>query len=476
MPIRYVFFTQLLFFMALARPGSAQSAPADKPEPDHSYKPLTLKLDEKGEKYVRFLFWHQFWATRTHNNPGTLDVNGHEVSHSNDIALRRSRILTYAQISPRFLILTHFGINNQSFINGGVPGGGATGNAGVFAGSVNPANNTASVDGSSAKKPQMFFHDIWTEYSVIPGRLDLGMGLHYWGGISRMTNASTINFATIDAPIFNWPLIELTDQFARQYGAYAKGQLHRLDYRLALNKPFTVGMSPAAVNSPHAVNVRNERFAWQGYAFYQFADRESNKLPFTVGSYLGAKKVINIGAGFHIHPEATASLSEREGVPVLHDIRLFGADLYLELPLNKAKGTFFHTYSALYNYDFGPGYLRNIGILNLHANVSPNNRTFNGGGNAQPTIGTGTIWYTQMGYGLPKLKKGDIFMPYVNTTYKDFERLNDASLQFDFGLNYFMNQHHAKITLQYSTRPIYDLNLNRQESRGEWILQTQVFL
>ncbi|HMO38964.1 MAG TPA: porin [Saprospiraceae bacterium] len=459
--------------VVIAMPVGAQEA---MPETDHAYKPLTLKLDEKGDKYVRFLIWHQFWATATHNNPGTLDINGEEVSRSYDIALRRSRMLAYAQVSPRFLILTHFGINNHSFINGGVPGGGATGNAGAFTGSVNPATNVASIDGTSAKKPQLFFHDIWTEFNVIPTKLDIGVGLHYWGGISRMTSASTLNFATLDAPIFNWPLIELTDQFARQFGVYAKGQLGKIDYRLALNKPFTVGMTPASVHTPHAVNVRNENFAVQGYAFYQFAEEENNKLPFLVGSYLGTKKIFNIGAGFHIHPEATASLNEANGSPTLHDMRLFGVDAYLDLPINKTKGTFFHAYSAWYSYDFGPGYLRNIGILNLHVNANPNNRTFNGGGNAQPTIGTGTIWYTQMGYGLPQLKKGDKFMPYVNTTYKNFDRLNDASLQFDFGLNYFMNAHHAKITLQYATRPIYDLDLNRKGSRGEWILQTHVFL
>ena len=29
---------------------------------DHSYKPLTLKLDESGSKYIRFITWHQIWA------------------------------------------------------------------------------------------------------------------------------------------------------------------------------------------------------------------------------------------------------------------------------------------------------------------------------------------------------------------------------------------------------------------------------
>jgi hypothetical protein len=61
------------------------------------------------------------WATATQNNPGTTDVNGNDIGGkwTSDVAIRRSRIIMMAQISPRFLILTHWGINNQSFINGG---------------------------------------------------------------------------------------------------------------------------------------------------------------------------------------------------------------------------------------------------------------------------------------------------------------------------------------------------------------------
>ncbi|MBK7635448.1 MAG: hypothetical protein IPJ13_15080 [Saprospiraceae bacterium] len=49
----------------------------------------------------------------------TMDGTNNSSQWSTDIALRRSRFLAVAQISPRFLILSHWGINNQSFINGG---------------------------------------------------------------------------------------------------------------------------------------------------------------------------------------------------------------------------------------------------------------------------------------------------------------------------------------------------------------------
>jgi hypothetical protein len=59
-------------------------------------------------------------------------------------------------------------------------------------------------------------------------------------------------------------------------------------------------------------------------------------------------------------------------------------------------------YSVLYDYDFGPNYLRNVGIMNI-GSVDPNftGVELAGAGNAQPTMGSGNIWYTQAGVLLP---------------------------------------------------------------------------
>jgi len=155
----------------------------------------------------------------------------------------------------------------------------------------------------------------------------------------------------------------------------------------------------------------------------------------------------------------------------------------MDLPLDKKKGTALNAYSVFYKSDYGNNYLRNIGILNLHPStqaVSANpDASWAGGGNAQPTIGSGNIWYTQLGYLLPKLKNGTAFMPYATFTYKNFDRIGKGSGQFDLGLNYLINGHNAKITLQYSTRPVYKTvgaDPVRNGSKGEMILQTQIFL
>jgi hypothetical protein len=70
-------------------------------------------------------------------------------------------------------------------------------------------------------------------------------------------------------------------------------------------------------------------------------------------------------------------------------------------------------------------------------------------------------------------------MPYATFTYKNFDRIGKSSGQIDLGLNYLINGHNAKITLQYSTRPVYKSVAGdpvRNGSKGEMILQTQIFL
>lgn len=426
-------------------------------------KGIRINLDTTSKKYIRFITWHQFWIRGIENNPGTF-VNGEKEETTWDVGLRRSRFLWLTQISPKFLILAHIGINNQTFVNGG--GSGTIGSGGYGVG----------------KKPQIFLHDMWTEYTVKKDKLYLGVGLHYWWGISRMTNASTLNFLALDAPIFNWPLIEVQDQFARQFGIYAKGKLGKIDYRLGLNKPFaTPGFTANATN---ATPVSTNAWATMGYAAWEFFEKESNVLPFTVGTYMGTKKVFNIGAGFYSHPSSTATTTTNNG-PKKHNTLLIGVDAFADLPLNKEKGTALTAYAVYYNYDFGPNYIRSVGIMN-EGTPAPTGILTQGSGNAQYLIGTGNIFYTEAGLLLPKSWGGKIgrFQPFGTYTHKNFEALREASNQWGIGMNYFMDGHHSKISFKYQTRPLYDNTLLADKpqlnpgknSAGEFIIQTMIYL
>lgn len=431
---------------------------------------LKININPEGDKYIRFILWDQFWLRNTQMNPGSM-VAGEPTNNTWNVGNRRARILTYAQISKRYMILLHLGMNNQTFINGGATGTSGTGGYG------------------NGKKTQLFFHDAWNEYAVVmPGEagkfsLSLGGGLHYYMGLSRMTMASTLNFLTVDSPIFSWPLIDNSDQFARQMGIFAKGKYGKFEYRLSLNKPFATDLTPANTTVPGnevAVdNNGNPNWSKAGYFEYQFLDTESNFLPFKVGSYLGIKKVFNLGAGFYHQAEGTRT-SVNSNIEK-HDITLLAVDAFADIPVGNAKHKMAVSgYAGFFNYNFGPNYLRNLGIMNIAAS-DPNfagQRAIAGPGNLQPMIGTGNVIYAQAGVLLPsQAEKPKVrIQPFAAYTHKDYEALDKASSQFDVGANWFLDGHHAKITTQYSTRPVYTSATESPTSKGEFIVQLQIYL
>lgn len=457
---------KILTFVGLAIIGSSLYSQGS---PDYG-SGLKLNLNPEGDKYVRFILWNQIWLRNTEMNPGTM-VSDEATKNSWNIGNRRLRALAYAQITKRYMILMHFGINNQTFINGGATGTTGTGGYG------------------NGKKPQMFFHDAWNEYAVIlPGEagkfsLSLGAGLHYYMGLSRMTMASTLNFLTVDSPIFTWPLIDNSDQFARQMGMFAKGKYGKFEYRFSLNKPFATNLTPVDVTNPAARvavdNNGNPEFSKAGYVEYQFLDSESNLLPFKVGSYLGTKKVFNIGAGFYHQKDGTRTSVNSQIEK--HDIALYAVDAFADLPLGNSKHKMaLSAYTGFYNYNFGPNYLRNLGIINIGTSDPSfvGDKAIAGAGNLQPMIGTGNIYYLQAGLLLPSnADKPKIrIQPFAAYTNKNFKALEKSSSQFDVGANWFIDGHHAKLTTQYSTRPTYTSASTEPKSKGEFILQFQIYL
>ncbi len=433
---------------------------------------LKLNVNPEGTKSIRFITWNQTWFRASQMNPGTT-IGGEAAKSNTDFSIRRLRMLAYTQISKRYMVLAHWGINNQTFINGGAAGTSGTGGYGA------------------GKKPQLFFHDFWNEFAIVQptkenknSSLTVGAGIHYFMGLSRMTYASTLNFLTVDSPIFTWATIDNSDQFARQIGVFAKGKLNKFEYRLGLNRPFATGLTPAnAASADKAVAVDNNgksALSKTGYFEYQFLDQEANLLPFKVGTYLGTKKVFNIGAGFYNQPKGTTS--QVNGVVSKHNINLLAVDAFLDMPIGmKEKNMAITAYSGFYNYNFGPKYIRNIGIMNegaLNTADNSNTKVMAGAGNAQPMIGTGKIFYTQVGLLLPKTTEKPKLrvQPFAAYTLKNFEALPQKVSNFDIGANWLIDGHHAKITTQYSVRPGIEVVSGNKKSFGEFIAQLQVYL
>lgn len=397
--------------LALLCPDQAFAQQVDDDKIDHSYKPLKINLDDSGSKYLRFILWHQMWATTSNlaNEGAKLQLTP---------SIRRSRVLAFAQVSPRFLILTHFGLNG-----------------------LTPGNLTTL--GNNGDAPQLFLHGAWTEFKVSKDNsLYIGAGLHYWNGLSRLSSASTLNFMTLDQPrpFSPWHSLGYGDQFARHLGVYAKGEFGKLDYRVSINSP-----SRAALNggnsyaerssiSYNGVNVADENNeptgngVYQGYFRYNLWDAESSKLPYNVGTYLGTKKVFALGAGFYLHPNGAYdnAADAQEHVNIGH----FAVDAYLDMP---TKDGCINAYASLMNFNYGDNY---VGRWS----------------------GTGTALYGQFGYFVKSLK----IMPYLAYQVGNYEGFDENLSSVNAGVNYFINGHHAKLTLEY-----HRINNDLTATRGD---------
>jgi hypothetical protein len=391
---------------------------------------VSHKFGKHDQLAFRLMSWHQVWLRAIENNPGTV-VDGSRDAWTADIMLRRSRVLLMAELTDRVLLVTHFGINNQTFTNGGA--------------------------GTDGFRPQLYLHDAYGEVTLVPQLLSLGAGLHYWNGISRSTSASTLTLLGLDAPLVAWPTIDATDQFARQLGVYAKGDIEAFHYRVAVNRPFIRDapsfVTPAAAQPAAAYNAEANTFALTGYVDYAFFERENHKLPYYTGSYLGTKRVANVGVGVAYQPSAMAYCSETpdaDGCPAgaqqTADLIAFGVDSFLDLPFGQSAVT---SYLGYFFQEFGPDHQRTLGI----ANLASNGPYF---GNASPAFGTGHHLNLQLGYLLPYRPFGDHKLTLYGTlTGSLLEQKDDPAVTTELGGKYYLVGHHTSFTLNWRNRPVY---------------------
>ena len=391
----------------------------------------TVKLNDDGSHYIKFTLTNQVWARYNQSNPGST-VFGTPKAETFDIGIRRSRIQLFGALNKRAFVYVQLGMNNFNHL--------------------------------SDRKVGLFFHDAIAEYSIVKDKLSIGGGLTNWLGLSRLSNASVVTFLPMDSPIFPFATIDATDQFNRKLSLYAKGKLGKLDYRIALTDPMSFEKStlysttsPISSNSNFAIGAANKQY--QGYVMWQFWDQETNLTPYTNGSYLGSKRVFNIGAGSIFQHNAMWRTSSTNDT--LHtDMTLLCADVFLDMPLRKETGDALTVYASVTHSNYGKGYLRNNGIMNpANGTVSdPSKVSFNGAGNAFPLFGTGTIYYTQIGYVLgkgfvnpEKLK----IQPYFCYMLGDYNRLSKPMQMTNAGINFFLNNHNTKITFDWQQRPVY---------------------
>ena len=407
-----------------------------------------LTLNEDGSHYIKFTMVNQVWVRNTTYNEGST-VFGYAKKSGSDIGIRRFRVQLFGQLTDRVFIYSQIGENNF--------------------------NNIAD------RKFGFFVHDALGEYAVVKKKLSLGAGLSAWSGLARFASPSAGSILGVDAPLYQQSTNDITDQFLRKLSVYAKGKLGKLDYRLAMSDPmaFQKAASYNGVLSADAnFSSKLPKMQWNGYFQWQFLDQEVNLTPYMTGTYLGKKKVFNIGAGFVYQPKAMWSMAANKRDTVETNMVQLSVDAYYDAPVGK-QGQAVSAYAAFSNFDFGKNYIRNIGAMNP-ANGTSRKDVINGSGNGFPGYGSGNVIYTQVAYKF----KDDLIgkttlMPYVSLQHADYQKLNQGMNFWDMGVNWLLNGHTSKLTIAYQNRPIFLLDGNGKgefsNRKGSGIIQYQVF-
>ncbi|CCG99538.1 hypothetical protein FAES_1528 [Fibrella aestuarina BUZ 2] len=297
----------------------------------------------------------------------------------------------------------------------------------------------------------------------------------------------------MDVPVFAQATVDQTDEFSRKLSVYARGQVGPIDYRVVVSDPFPIqtnGTAPPALGPTASFALKGHHKQYQGFLMYQFFDKESNQTPgYMTGTYLGKKKVLTLEAGFITQRNATWTRDNSTADTVYHTMNLWSVASFLDMPLNASTGTAINAYLGYFRTDYGPNYLRFNGIMNPATGIS--NGTAPGGGslggtqgNAFPIFGTGSVVYGQASY----LMKRDLFgsgngtlMPYVQAQLATYQRVAQALGVYTVGINYLINGHSGKLTLDYQNRPYYRSALDNNRlvpagRLGQVTLQYQVFI
>ncbi len=418
--------------------GQAPSAQAINP----LQKGIRYDFTDDGKYNVKFGLGTQLWVRYAQENPNTYNLMGEPVEHSLDFLIRRSTVKIETSLD-RLYLFTMFGVQSET---------------------QNESYGPFSKNGAN-----FIFYDLYASYSFFNRKLYVGYGLHLYHGLSRYSSASGVSLLGADIPRLGGPNAIITQQIGRQLGFFADGLAGSLGYRFVLASPFTTDSEyrpPVSTNK--AADIPNTQLKTEGYVNWQFFDKEIKPVAFTTGTYIGKKKVLNVGTGFEYHPQSTASLNDL-GDTVKHDQLHFAVDVYADLPLG--KGSALTLYGAYFLYDFGPNYYRTGAFGNTFRATSPA-----GAGIAEPEAGSGSAIATQVGWLLPvKIKEQNKIQVYYEGDYRFFDALDDAALHHNIGASYFVLDYNFRFTLQHEFRP-YFTGATMDSYKNMTILKLQIVI
>lgn len=382
----------------------------------------------------------QIWLRYTETNPGST-ANLQPVNNITDFSIRRLRLKLAGALTPRLSYTIQFGENSINYITG--------------------------------RDIRLRILDAYTEIKINQA-LYLGAGKSAWTGLARGSTPATQRLLGLDLAPMATPTLNIEDDFLRTLGIFARGSTKKINYRINISNPFSNYVVP--VGTIPVFSPRPGVMQFSGYMAYNFIGEENLTNAFYPGTYLGTKKIVSLGGGFIYQSDALQSV--QDGTTIYHDMKHFAVDLFCELPNNTAA---FTLYTSWFKYDFGPGYLRSLGVNNI-ANGVDNTASYNGPGNSFPVLGTGNAWLTQVGYLIPKKNQETKvrYQLYASLHHAAYNGLTENMNFVEGGLTAFLKGHQSKFTLGYQSRPIYQQNPNGEllvtDRKAMWVLMYQIML
>lgn len=382
---------------------------------------MVVKFDDHGQKYLRLILFGQTWFQ---------DLEGS--APQDGFSIKRARVLSYAQVNDRFMMLVHFGAN------------------GIYDQDMATMGKNTSVT--------FFLHEMFVQYKIWP-QLYIGAGIHNASGLSRANGQGSINMLTLDNSRADWSCLGLSDQATNHLGIYLKGNTKKWNYRLAwsdaivntLDGNHTTLLEEGEAKYLGKALTQKGKYTYSGHVEYQFLDQESNHLSYRVGTYLGTKKVLNLGGGFFHHPNAIVRKEENK---LLHDnAQHFALDLFYDSPLGKKKKYALTLYSKYQFSKMGEQYV------------------------FQNLVGSGHQLSGHLGFLLPKFQNKSVghplrnrLQPYVGYSYRNFKALPTSVQEIRLGANWYLDGHNARITAEYQR------SLQSNKTMHQFTLQAMVLL
>ncbi|WP_157686837.1 porin [Nonlabens sp. Hel1_33_55] len=369
----------------------------------------------------------QIWMRYSDLNPGSR-INDNPVDHVYDISIRRYRLSFKGRASENINFALLIGNNNLNLKNPDTP-------------------------------PTIL--EMYMNYKF-SDKLIITAGKSGWTGLSRYAAPSSSNSLGLDVNFAAGPLLNFQDDRYRKYSIAAHGISGKLDYRAVIAKPVNTRSNSVLTDDAKLVYNPNSLYT-SAYVKYQFLENEPST-PFSAGTFLGTKDILNVGVGFLNQTKSAASLSVQNDT-LTHAARSFAIDAFYEQKLTNNHS--WTLYAAYLNHDIGPNYVRNLAADNVVD--AGQSSSFNGVGNAVPVNGTGNIFVLQAGY-LQKLEGEAPLMegiqPFVTAQYLDLDAFDDPVMLYEGGISFLLRGHNSKFVFGYQNWPVIMKDMSMKTTRN----------